>query len=584
MNVNDIIEKYFKKIFVNYFDGIQITNELINDYKWMNISWIFNSLYENLLELSNHSEFIKNYYLIMLLYVNYTNFLKYINHPDYESKDVFDYLNKIKNNVKIIKFIFDNSTHINFDNILNTFNPFIKNKLKNTTNFIDNQLNSFILNIQQLEKIYLDDNTSHKKILNTMLYRFILSNNTSENNFHNFFIKNIIEDAISYDINFKVFMDTLPNYKNIINLNVTQEIRNNLGINLSHLINFLIKDCKNLKLNTIVDSDKNKYFELINTKIGGKIIIKKSPNKINELNIYQQNINLIGFNIKELKNYSFIKKTNNFIIIEYSSSIINNFSNLLHLTHLLTYGIKLLETYPSSIYECLYPIDYNKYYYNTFVNLLTFIKSNINKDMSYNRFMIDLIKYYYIYSYYDYYFYYNTNLVKTIIERVKYKNNIFNEFCESLKIIFKLPPEMSNHPPFFNISDDIDNLIYYGFEIPNYFKFMDLINAIITVFNIEIKNPNKFDLIKIILTIDCEIIDSNNTQNIVLDDTKNNKISTKKESLYDKQNSPCQKSSFDKKSSEKSTNDNITKNINNAYIELNADNSDNYALNTELNF
>jgi hypothetical protein len=581
MNINDNIEKYFTKIFVNYFNEIQITDELINNYKWDNISQIFDSLYGNLLELSNQSDFIKNYYLIMLLYVNYTNFLKFINHPDSESTDIFDYLNKIKNNTKIIKFIYDNITYKNFDNIFNTFNPFIKNKFQNTHNILDNQLNSFILNIQQLEKIYLDNSSSQKKILNTMLYRYILSSNISENNFHNFFIKNIIDNDISYNINFKVFMEMLPNYKNIVNLTVTQEIKNNLGINLSHLINFLIKDYKNLNLNTVINSDKTKHFELINTKIGGKIIIKKSTRKINELNIYQQNINLIGFNIKELKNYSFVKKTNNLIVIEYSSSIINNLSNLLHLTHLLTCGIKLLETYPSSIYECLYPIDYNKYYYSTFVNLLTFIKSNINKDMSYNRFLIDLIKYYYIYSYYDYYFYYNTNLVKTIIERVKHKNNIFNEFCESLKIIFKLPSEMSNYPPFFNISDDIDNLIYYGFEIPNYFKFMDLINAIITVFDIEIKNPNKFDLIKIILTINCELINCNNTQNITLDDKndKNDKTNIQQQNISDKQVSPHKQCSSDKHSD-----DNVSKNINNAYIELNADNSDNYALNTDFNF
>ena len=581
MNLNDTIEKYFYKLFISYFDEIKITTELINDYKWKNISVIFNSLYNNLMELSKKTDFIKNYYLVTLLYINYTNFLKYINHPDSDSKEILEFLNKIKHNAEIIKFISEKSDYENFDTIFNTFNPFVKNKFKNSKNIQSSQLTGFISNVKQLENIYLDYNVSSKKILNTMLYRYILSNNTDENNFHEFFIKNIIEDKLVYDIDFNLFMNTLPSYKNIVNINVSQEIKNNLGIHLSQLINFVIREHPNLKIKVVVNPDKTKYFELINTKFGGKLIIKKSSCKTNDLNIYQQNINLIGFNIKELKNYPFIKKTNNFIVIEYSSSIINNLSSLLHLTHLLTSGVKLLETFPSSIYECLYPIDYNKYYYKTFVNFLSFIKSNINNDMSYNRFLIDLIKYYYVYSYYDYYFYYNTDLVKTIIDRIKYKNNIFNEFCESLKFIFKLPSEMTNYPPFFNIDEDIDNLIYYSFEIPNYFKFLDLINAIVTVFNIEIKDPKKFDLIKIILTINCD------NANFINEIVKNEKYTEIKQIKPQKMaSSDKQSSSSDKKisSSNKNKEDNLSKHNNNAYVELNADDSENYILNTDLNF
>jgi hypothetical protein len=563
MNNNDIIEKYFFKLFTSYFNEIEITDKLKNDYSWENISCIFKSLYNNLLELTTQTEFIENYYLITLLYINYTNFLKYINHKDSESVEIFDYLKKIKNNSKIIQYICENLNYKNFDNIFDTFNPFIKNKVINYPNISETQLTVFISNVKQLEKIYLDSNISSKRILNTVLYKYILSNDVSIN-FNDFYINKIIEGELSYDFDYKTIIETLPYYKNIINLNVSQEIKNNLGVHLSQLINFLIKDNNNLYLNTIINSDKTKFFEIINTKIGGKIIIKKSSNKTNEINIYQQNINLIGFNIKELKNYSFIKKTNNLIVIEYSTSIINNLSLLLHLTHLITCGIKLLETYASSIYECLYPIDYNKYYYISFVNFLTFIKPNINNDMSYNRFIIDLIKYYYIYSYYDYYFYYNTNLVKTIIERIKHKNNIFNEFCESLTVLFKLPLEMKNYPPFFNIADDIDDLIYYSFEIPNYFKFMDFINALVTVFSVEISTSNKFDLFKVILLIKCDIINNKIEQNKTVD-TVNKVIQCNKDS--DKQNSTV-------------INDKLP--YSNAYIEINADNDENFVLDTEI--
>ena len=79
---------------------------------------------------------------------------------------------------------------------------------------------------------------------------------------------------------------------------MTSEIKNNLGIHLSKLIKFIIKDYPFIKMNTITDLDKVKIIELTNIKFGGKVIIKKSLRKINDINLYQQNINLINFNIK----------------------------------------------------------------------------------------------------------------------------------------------------------------------------------------------------------------------------------------------------------------------------------------------
>jgi hypothetical protein len=373
---------------------------------------------------------------------------------------------------------------------------------------------------------------------------------------------------------------------------VGSEIKNNLGIHLSKLIKFIINDYPFIKFDTITNSQKVKIIELTNIKFGGKVIIQKSLRKVNDINLYQQNINLINFNIKELKNLYILKKTNNFIVLEYTSSIINDLSTLLHLTHLLTCCVKLLETYPSSIYECMYPIDYNKYYYKTFVNFLSYIKENINHDMSYNRFLVDLIKYYYIYSYYDYYFYYNTNLVKTVTERIKYKNNIFNEFCESLKYLFKLPVEMTSYPPFFNIEDDIDNLIYYSQEIPNYFKFFDLITAIIEVFDIKINDPNNFDLIKIILTIKCD------NYNQITNEVNYHAPVKEQPNVNNSKDLNIKENSDNNKKSDKSKDDNVSKislnnipkneknlvNNNNAFIELNIENSENYALNTEFNY
>jgi hypothetical protein len=588
MDTNDMIEKYFNNILTNYFDKIEITKELMTNYKWSNISQFFTSFYEKLTSFKNSSDFIKNYYLIMLCFITYTNFLKYINHPDCELSDVYKFLNKIKYDVKIINFIQENKENDKIENIFSTFSPFIKNKIIKYGDTINKkQLQDFIENVKHLDNIYMDTNTTSKKILNVLLYRHILSNSIGESNYNNFFVKNIIENDSINVINLDIFIKNIPNYKNIINFAVSSEIKNNLGIQLSILINFIIKDYSFIKINSYVDSNKIKIIELSNVKFGGKIIIKKSTKKINELNLYQQNINLINFNIEELKKFNTLKKTNNFIVIEYTSSLINDLSSLLHLTHLITCAVKLLETCPSSIYECMYPLDYNKYYYKTFVNFILFIKDHINKDMSYNRFLIDLIKYYYIYSYYDYYFYYNSNLIKTVIDRIKYKNDIFNEFCESLKYLFKLPVEMTNYPPFFNIEDDIDNLIYYSMEIPNYFKFHDLLSAIIEVFNIEINNSKNFDVIKIISVIKSENKIQNNfyreNKNLSNNDNINEKNNTNANLTKNKNSDGSENLSKIAMENIPKNNKNLVNN-NNAFIELNIENSENYVLNTELNF
>ena len=50
----------------------------------------------------------------------------------------------------------------------------------------------------------------------------------------------------------------------------------------------------------------------------------------------------------------------------------------------------------------------------------------------------------------------------------------------------KIPDELMNYPPFINLeSDDINSILYYNFEIPNYFKLFDLLCAYSSVFNIN---------------------------------------------------------------------------------------------------
>ncbi|AYV80331.1 MAG: hypothetical protein Gaeavirus33_2 [Gaeavirus sp.] len=434
--------------------------------------------------------------------------------------------------------IIANITNTSIKNIFKTLSPFIIKKIKyHNYNINKTALTEFTNNIKQLDKLYLSKNTSSKKLLNIILHRYILSNNVNESNYNKFFLNNIIEDDITGFINFDKFIKLIPTYKqHIINLKISDNIKHNLNIHITKVIEFITKDYNFIKI-----SQSESGITMVNNKRGGKILITESKNNLNDLNIYQQNINLICFNVKELKDTSFFKKTNNFITIECGSFTIDNLSTLLHITHLITCAIKLLESYPSTIYECLYPIDYNKYYYKTFVNFLSFIKNKLNTDYSYNRFMIDLIKYYYIYSYYDYYFYFDTKFIKTIIDRISYKTEIFDEFCSELKSLFKLPSDMDNYPPFFKIDDNIDDLIYYSIEIPNYFKFYDLLNALIYVFGIEITDPTNIDIMNIVSVI------------------------------------KLGKQTIPKKVNVMPADDN------NAFIELNIENSENYALMTEIN-
>lgn len=566
-------ENFFNNLFSNSFDKIKNYEENKKIFQWKNALTIFDKIIEKLLICKELQSFIKNYYQIVIFYVSYVNYLKYINHPDYEKKEVYNFLNKIKYNEKILFYLKNNSSNNTIKNIFQSINPFIKVWLEKSN---DNNYELFFSNVKQLDNLYLSEKFEIKKILNIILHRYILSSNLDFNNFNDFFIKNTIDDSLNLQF-FDDFIKNIPNLKNIISMNVNHEIKNKLNFSLTKLINHIIGLNKLLKLQIITEPD-GKYFELVHEKIIGKIIIKKSINKENNINLYQQNLNLMTWNIKELKNIPAFKKTNNFIVIQYSSSIINDLSTLLHLTHLITQGIKLLESCPSSIVEYLYPIDYSMYYYDSFVNFLSFIKNKINHDMSYNRFLIDLIKFYYMYSYYDYYFYYNTNLIKTIVSRIKFKNDIFSEFCTSLKYLFKLPTEMTKFPPFFNVEDDIDNPIYYSIETPNYFKFYDLICAIDYVFNNKSINT-KLNVLKILSNIKHSII----TNITPIPKINNNK--QKDEQIKEIEQIKLINKQDDNvsKYTNNLANDDISLvNNNNAFVELNIENSCNYALNTEF--
>jgi hypothetical protein len=151
---------------------------------------------------------------------------------------------------------------------------------------------------------------------------------------------------------------------------------------------------------------------------------------------------------------------------------------------------------------------------------------------------------------------------------------------------------MNSFPPFFNINDDIDNLLYYTFEIPNYYKLFDFINAIITVFNIKIADKTKINIIEIFSVIKTDSDKLNNfTTNKIKPESKHKQES---KDVIKQKSKPLLKPEIKPEIISESQGKldieneiiekrdlNLVRN-NNAFIELNIENSENYALNTDI--
>jgi hypothetical protein len=517
------------------FDEINI------DYSWSNMKLLFEEIYEDLFKNDNISFFIK-YNLLKFYFVYYTNYLEFINHKDNLNLDIDKYNDKIKYSENIINKIFKISDNIVVNKIIKNLNPFnFKKNNKNNENTIN-----FIKTCKQYEKIQMVETNSHKKILNLIIYRYLLTKNNKLNNYNDYYLKFLLkkEHYNGTFINIDDFIKIIPNLKMILSLKINTQIKNNFKINYIDIIKYFIK-INNNNNDYSIDIISNNSFVLSSKKLG-KIIFEKSDNNINEICVFQYNLDLFYFNNnKELKNYNFIKKGKNLFKIKFENYEINNLSSLLNIFYILTKAFKLLEYHISDLYEFMFINQINNYNYYTFVNFFNFINSNITYDSSTQKFIADLIKYLYIYSYYDFYFYNNENLMNTIIDNNGKKNEIFLDFCNSIKVLFKLPNELLLYPPFLN-NYLYDNILYYSYDELNYFKFYDLIMAIKTVYDcdeIQIQQGNfsSNDILKII--------------------NKSLKIDTPNDNSIDEN---------DKK---------INKNI---FVELNIENSEDYLLETDI--
>jgi hypothetical protein len=144
--------------------------------------------------------------------------------------------------------------------------------------------------------------------------------------------------------------------------------------------------------------------------------------------------------------------------------------------------------------------------------------------------------------------------MNTIIDNKESKNEIFLEFCSSIKKLFKLPNELLSYPPFIK-NYIFDNILYYNYDEPNYLKFYDLLMAIKNLFTNDDFPTNNFSSFNILTLINNLIKFNNDDDNIVLNKKKDNYKSN-------------------------SENFNV-KNLN-TFVELNIENSENYQLDTEI--
>ena len=237
------------------------------------------------------------------------------------------------------------------------------------------------------------------------------------NNYHELYLKRIIGKKNIYLnsdefklLDFDNFIEQIPKSKKILNICANTKYTNTIEIPITKLINYILSKCDN-EYYSYIESDSN--IIISNKKFSGQIKINISNKYENvEFNQYQTNYNFLHYNIKELEEYNFLKKTFSNIEINIFDKILKDLSSVMEFIHLMISSIKIFSTNPSDIYECLFPLEYSNYYFTTFCYFLDFFKKEINTNHHYNKFIIDVIKFLYIYSYYDYYFYFSNEFKK----------------------------------------------------------------------------------------------------------------------------------------------------------------------------
>jgi uncharacterized membrane protein YgcG len=495
MNKNDnlIYNKDIINLFTNTFDNNECKGE---SYNWSNMKKYFTKLFDLLvnfdLNKKNRDEYIKYYIFTKISFVYYINYLEYTEHKDALNNDIDAFNNAFKYNLKIIHKI-----HLSCKyplKILNILYPFFKNA-KSYYNRDDETYSNICKTNKKYENILLQITGScgnKEQIVNLITFNHNMVKNLDYNSYSEFYYKNIIDRKHYFNnnfIDFTNFVDNIPSYKEILSIDVDgcNDKESVKHVRISEIINFVLKYFPYL---SCTKNDKNMYV-ISHIKNGGKIVIEKSTESINI--IFQYNLNLFYLNNPELKDITFLKNTNNFIKIKYQNNIIKDLTTLLNTFYFITRSCKYIDHCANSIDEILNIEQHNYCFYDTFLYFLIFIQKDIIVNTYYKKFVIDVIKYYYLYSYYDYHFYNDVELVTMMNKNDTNKNKVFDKFCCNTKKLFKIPNDLLSYPPFFKIENSNDNVFLYSYDYPNYIKFYDMLYSISTVF--KFNSTTVFDII-----------------------------------------------------------------------------------------
>ena len=296
MTDNIIYNSIIICLFTENFDNIKKKYE--NDiFKWENYEKVFNYLYSKLSEQNIELEkFVKYYYIYTFIYLNYTNYLAYISHPDITNENLEKIANKIKTSSSIVKNLLKYSHDEKIYKIIKLNDIFMSNKIKKkiSNSNIQSHVKDYIFDLKQFDKISSLSNDNYKKILNLVIYRYVICKKNNYNNYHELYLKKIIGKnniGIGLDSNkftmldFDNFIKQIPKSKKILNISAGTKCSGKIEIPIIKLINYIIS-----KLNDehyiCVESETN--IIITNKKFAGKIKINISDKFENiEFNQYQ---------------------------------------------------------------------------------------------------------------------------------------------------------------------------------------------------------------------------------------------------------------------------------------------------------
>ena len=553
-------KEYIIKLFNTPFYNIEFDKSDKSVYGWNNFKEIFIQLFTELYRnLDNKNNFIKIYYFIIILYIYYTNFLKFNYSKDFYNPEIYFYIKSLNNHKEISKKLFKYSDEEPARKIIKYLNRFIYSKLKSSIkknknlqsyqDKIDNFTEKLLTTSITVDKFLSFDNDQFKKVLSIIKYRYMSSLELKLSSYHEFYIKYLSmhkNNNSRYDYqgkHFNKFINQIPQQKEIVDFNVNDFI-NRKNITCESILNFIlqtknqfyISSQKNIKKNISIKSKKSKEKEIVEIIEKHIIITNKNSNSeikiiLNssncnqyyvEFDIFQSNLSIMHFMNEYINDLDYLKDTDFFMQINVNSDILNDASDILDFFHYLTISFKIIENYPTDINEFISPLSFNNYYYDSFYYFFKYFKNDISSASFIGKFIIETIKFIYIYSYYDYFIYYKNDLADIIINNIDKEDQIFKEFYTNFKETLKIGEDLIPYPPFCDVTDDINRIIFYCFEIPSYFKLFDLCNAFVNVHNFE----NKQNITPLMIIMFITEMGNNHISNI----KQSNKISKNKNS------------------------------------------------------